>query len=201
MVYRTLYDKHEVIHSSTSWEDALEFFWTLSSENATNPREAFAVIKNRWPEITGDPDSHNEFYFENMVKFMKVLPGAMEFVDWMNSSGVNWGVVTNGDERQLEKTRVTGLDKKTPFVLASMLFGVNKPAPEVFLEAVRLLDVDGLQPDDVLFVGDNPYTDILGAHGVGMKTAWIRMGREYPSDAPAPDFTIDGVGELKGLLA
>jgi FMN phosphatase YigB (HAD superfamily) len=25
-VYRVLYDRHEAIHDSTSWEDALEFF-------------------------------------------------------------------------------------------------------------------------------------------------------------------------------
>ena len=137
-----------------------------------------------------------------MVKFIKVLPGAVDFVNWMNASEVNWGIVTNGDQFQHQKSTTTGLDKKSPFVLASLLFGVNKPAPEVFMEAVRLLNIDGLQTEDILFVGDNPYTDILGAHGVGMKTAWIRMGREkFPDDAPAPDFIIDHVEELKALLS
>jgi FMN phosphatase YigB (HAD superfamily) len=65
---------------------------------------------------------------------------------------------------------------------------------------VRLLDVEGLETEEILFVGDNPYTDIIGAHGVAMKTAWVRMGREYPNDAPAPDFIIDHVAELKEHL-
>jgi putative hydrolase of the HAD superfamily len=201
-VYRVLYNQHEAIHGSTSWEEALEFFWTLSPDNATEPREAFLKIQEKWPGVTGDPDSHYNFYFSTMVKFMKVLPGAVDFIDWMNSSDVRWGVVTNGDQFQHQKAEATGLDKKTPFVLASKLFGVNKPAPEVFMEAVRLLDIDGIQTEEILFVGDNPYTDIIGAHGVGMKTAWIRMGRsEYPDDAPAPDFIIDHVEELKPHLA
>ena len=68
------------------------------------------------------------------------------------------------------------------------------------MEAVRLLDIPGLATEEVLFVGDNPYTDILGAHGVGMKTAWVRMDRKYPADAPAPDYVIDHVEELKDLL-
>jgi hypothetical protein len=34
-----------------------------------------------------------------------------------------------------------------------------------------------------------------------MKTAWVRMGREYPDDAPTPDYVIDHVEELKGMLA
>ncbi|HIF72516.1 MAG TPA: HAD family hydrolase [Dehalococcoidia bacterium] len=200
-VYRVFYDNHEVIHSSTSWEDALAYFWTLSASNATNARTAIIEIQKKWLGVPGDPESHYKFYFENMVKFVQVLPGAMEFADWMNEAGVNWGIVTNGDQVQHTKAEKTGIGKKTPFVLASQLFGVDKPAPEVFMEAVRLLGVDGLDTEEVLFVGDNPYTDILGAHGVGMKTAWVRMGREYPNDAPAPDYEIDHVEELKGMLA
>jgi len=201
-VYRVFYDKHEAIKSTTSWEDALEFFWTLSPSNATNAFTAITEIQERWPGVPGDPDSHYKFYFSNMVKFMKVLPGAVDFINWMNSNSVNWGVVTNGDQFQHQKAEATGLDKITPFVLASKLFGVDKPAPEVFMEAVRRLNVEGIQTDEILFVGDNPYTDIIGAHGVGMKTAWVRMGREnYPDDAPAPDFIIDHVEELKSVLA
>ena len=199
-VYRALYDRHEVINSTTSWPDALEFFWSLSSGNMTNPREAFLEIKKKWPAIAGDPDSHNTFYFVQMVKLVKIIPGAMEFIDWMNSSSVNWGVLTNGDQFQHRKAEATGISGKAPFVLASQLFGADKPAPEVFIEAVRLLGVEGLNTEEILFVGDNPYTDIIGAHCVGMKTAWVRMGREYPGDAPAPDFVIDHVVELKGLL-
>lgn len=201
-VYRVLYDQHSAINGSTSWEDALDFFWSLSPDNATEPRDAFRAIQEKWDGVTGDPDSHYNFYFSNMVKFMEVLPGAAEFIDWMNGESVNWGIVTNGDQFQHQKAETTGIDKKAPFVLASKLFGVNKPAPEVFMEAVRLLGIDGIQTEEILFVGDNPYTDIIGAHGVGMKTAWVRMGRDkYPDDAPTPDFVIDHVEELKSVLA
>ena len=96
----------------------------------------------------------------------------------MNESGINWGVVTNGDQFQIQKVETTGVEGRVPFVLASKLFGVNKPAPGVFMEAVRLLDIPGIETNEILFVGDNPYTDIIGAHGAGMKTGWIRMGRD-----------------------
>ena len=200
-VYRVLYDQNEAIHDSTSWKDALEYFWTLSPDNTANANTAIFEIQKKWPGVPGDSKSHYDFYHSNMVKLMKMLPGAVEFVDWMNSKDVVWGIVTNGDQQQHQKAEATGLDKKAPFVLASKIFGVDKPAPEVFMEAVRLLDIEGLKTEDVLFVGDNPYTDIVGAHGVGMKTAWIRMGREYPSDAPTPDYVVDHVEELKHFLA
>ncbi|MEE8047135.1 MAG: HAD family hydrolase, partial [Dehalococcoidia bacterium] len=122
-VYRVVYDRHEAINSATSWEDALDYFWTLSPDNATVPRDAFIAIQNKWPGVTGDPDEHYDFYFEHMVKFVRVLPGAVDFIDWMNEREVNWGIVTNGDQFQLQKAAATGLEKKTPFVLASKLFG------------------------------------------------------------------------------
>mgnify|MGYP006084166029 CR=1 FL=1 len=200
-VYRVLYDQNEAIHDSTSWKDALEYFWTLSPNNTANANTAIFEIQQKWPGVPGDSKSHYNFYFSNMVKFIKVLPGAVEFVDWMNSKSVAWGIVTNGDQFQHKKAEATGLNNKAPFVLASKIFGVDKPAPEVFMEAVRLLEIEGLKTEDVLFVGDNPYTDIVGAHGVGMKTAWIRMGRKYPSDAPTPDYIVDHVEELKHFLA
>jgi putative hydrolase of the HAD superfamily len=200
-VYRVFYDMHDSINRSTSWEDALAFFWTLSPSNATNALTAILDIQKKWPGVPGDPESHYDFYFAQMVKIVRVLPGAVEFADWMNRSSVKWGIVTNGDQVQHQKAEATGFDQIAPFVLASRLFGVDKPAPEVFMEAVRLLDVDGIQTEEILFVGDNPYTDILGAHGVGMKTAWLRMGREYPDDAPTPDFIVDHVDELKPYLA
>ena len=201
-VHRVFYDQHEAINGSTSWDDALDFFWSLSPDNATNAKTAILEIQKKWPGVAGDPESHYNFYFSNMAKFIKVLPRAVDFMNWMNSNNVAWGIVTNGDQFQHQKAANTGVDKLTPFLLATKLFGVDKPGPEVFMEAVRLLDVADLKTEEILFVGDNPYTDIIGAHGVGMKTAWIRMGREkYPDDAPAPDYIVDHVEELKHLLA
>ena len=49
-------------------------------------------------------------------------------------------------------------------------------------------------------IRDSPYTDILGAHNVGMKTAWVKMDRDYPNDAPYPDMIINNIEELSELI-
>ena len=37
-------------------------------------------------------------------------------------------------------------------------------------------------------MGDNPFDDVLGAHGVGMGTVWVnRTGQEYDTTYPEPD--------------
>ena len=198
--YRSFYDRHDFISDDIPWTEAKEFFWTLSPDNATDSRQAFLAIKERWPSIEGNPDSHFHSYFRGMIANMMPLPGAVDLVDALNSEGLPWGVVTNGGEYQLQKVEAAGLKGKVPFVIATELHGASKPDPEPYLHALKLLELQSTDAESVLFVGDNPHTDIIGAHGVGMKTAWIHMGRSFPSDMRQPDITISGVHELDEVL-
>lgn len=198
--YRSFFDRQDAVNETLSWPEAKDFFWTLSPDNATNPREAFKAIKERWPEVSGDPDSHFHSYFQSIVANMKPLPGAIELAEALNSSGLPWGVVTNGHQYQLDKVKSSGMEDLIPFVIATELHGASKPDPEPYLHAVRLLEMDRSDAGQILFVGDNPHTDIIGAHGVGMQTAWIHMGREYPAGVQEPHMTIAGVAELYEVL-
>ena len=125
-----------------------------------------------------------------------------DLIKKMNSLDTKWGIVTNGDHYQFKKIEKVGWEKIIPFLLASDIYGSKKPGPKIYHEAVRLLDV-GINKEDyseILFIGDNPYTDILGAHNVGMKTAWVKMDRDYPNDAPYPDMIINNIEELSELI-
>lgn len=63
----------------------------------------------------------------------------------------------------------------------------------------------GLEPSEVLFVGDSPEHDVNGASAVGMKTVLIRNG---DSVAPLqsgkttvePDFVVDTLSEIVSLV-
>ena len=48
---------------------------------------------------------------------------------------------------------------------------VKKPDPEIFRRALGALKI---RPEEAVFVGDNPESDIAGAKAVGMKTIWMR---------------------------
>jgi HAD superfamily hydrolase (TIGR01549 family) len=198
--YRRFYEDQPAIHNVTPWEEARAFFWSLSPNNATDARTAILQIMRRWPGVKSDPETHRRYYFERLIEGLKPLPGVPELLGELNLAGIPWGVVTNGDQYQFQKVEKTGLKRVIPFVLASQVFGAEKPQAAIFQEAVRLLGIDGTPVSNVLFAGDNPFTDIKGAHGAGMKTAWVKMGREYDFDAPRPDYEVNHVSELKPLL-
>ena len=62
--------------------------------------------------------------------------------------------------------------------------GVAKPDPRIFLAAAELL---GVEPAQVLHVGDDPAMDMRGARDAGLRTAWInRDARAWPTDMGAP---------------
>ena len=199
-VYKDYYYQEEVIRNSLDLNEAIDYFWSLSPNNTAVPIDSFKQIKARWPDVKGDERDHYKFYFESTIKHMKILPGVMEFIDWINNSEYNWGVVTNGNSYQYKKVEITGLTDKIPFVLPSKIYGKDKPDPEIYLIAKKKLGLGNIKNEEILFVGDNAYTDILGANRLGMNTAWIKMGRSYPKELPTPDFQIEHVSELINIL-
>lgn len=74
-----------------------------------------------------------------------------------------------------------------------------KPAPEVYMTAVRLL---GMQPEEVMLVAAHPF-DLMGARGAGLQTAFIDRPLEHgPGSVAREDPDADeSVSDLHGLAA
>jgi len=77
--------------------------------------------------------------------------------------------------------------------------GRLKPDPLPYRIALKRL---GASPEEVIFVGDNPNRDILGASRLGIKTVLAKYGewKKTEPHSPRPDFEIDDVEELIGIL-
>ena len=94
-----------------------------------------------------------------------------------------------------------GLGPLFRWVVTSVDAGARKPAPQFFQYALARC---GLAREDVLFVGNQLNTDVLGAEAFGIRTAWL-SSPDYRSadDAPcgaSPTYTIRTLNELPALL-
>jgi len=70
---------------------------------------------------------------------------------------------------------------------------LGKPARGFFLAAVDRL---GLEPKEVLMIGDDIKTDVAGAQEAGLKGALAKTGKFRPADLDgdvAPDLVIDSL--------
>jgi putative hydrolase of the HAD superfamily len=111
-------------------------------------------------------------------------------------------VVTNGpSDLQRLKLTATGLDRLFPIVVISGELGHGKPAPEPFLEAVRLL---GVAVEATVMVGDSLTRDVAGAHGIGMRVVRVDRPRSEPKAGSAgtdPPPTISDLRSLRDAVA
>src|SRR5215210_4342316 len=109
------------------------------------------------------------------------------------------GIVTNGPtEVQRAKLELLGIERLVDFVLVSEEFGVAKPDPAIFREALRLAEVAS---EEAIFVGDSAEFDMAGARAAGIPTVWVnRDQRSWTEPGPPPTRQIRSLGELPQLL-
>ncbi len=105
-------------------------------------------------------------------------------------------------ERYLE---AAGWARHLTATVISHRVGAIKPRPVIFETAARALGV--ASGPAILHVGDDLGADVIGAHAVGWRAAWVRI---KPEDSPlpvaaetagaAPDLIVDNVIDLEAAL-
>jgi len=111
-----------------------------------------------------------------------VNPDALRFLEWCEEMGLPVVITTNTTYSREMISRMfsnIGLEKYVDRVVSSAEVGAAKPKPRIFREAVGML---GLDPKEVLHVGDKYVHDALGAYLAGLRPAlyrglWDKYGR------------------------
>ena len=85
--------------------------------------------------------------------------------------------------------RRIGIDGHFAGVLNAESVGCAKPHAEAFLASARAL---GVAPQQMLYVGDNPQLDVVGARAAGCRAAWVNRSRApWPEGlSPAADLEV-----------
>lgn len=78
-----------------------------------------------------------------------------------------------------------GLDHWFAQSFSARTLGFAKPDPRGFAAVAAAA---GLEPQQLLHVGDHPEQDVLGARAAGVQTVWLnRSGESWPLSVPAPN--------------
>lgn len=94
----------------------------------------------------------------------------------------------------LPELRTTGLDRFFSSVTVSGDYGYRKPDPRFFKTA---LDKMELQPEEVIYIGNDMYRDVYGAKKAGMKTVFFRSNQgDHEYHGADPDYIIYKFEEL-----
>jgi putative hydrolase of the HAD superfamily len=127
---------------------------------------------------------------------IKPFPHAAEVLGSLKASGFRLGLLSDFPPRR--KLELLGFGGLFDVVFSTEEFGALKPDPEPFK---KLASAMGLLPREILYVGNNPRYDIIGAKKAGMKTALLRRGILSTGFAGGPgarlaDFTFRNYRQL-----
>ncbi len=104
------------------------------------------------------------------------------------------GTVSNGNA---DIYRI-GLGQLFDFSWSAADAGQQKPHPIVFNS---LLEREQLNADEIIHIGDDPITDIVGAQQSGIRAVWLNRNHlPWPEALNSPFLEIDQLNQLPALL-
>ena len=80
-------------------------------------------------------------------------------------------------------------------MIISQEAGVSKPDPAIFT-----LALEGLDPSEVLMIGDGIGSDVKGANNAGVDICWFNPKGKPGREDIVPHYEIRSLEELKKLL-
>ncbi len=133
--------------------------------------------------------------FEDVAPFLKIL----------QAHGIKTGIVTNASQpMSVRDSELEGYDLLRFFPepahrISAADVGYLKPHAAIFDHALTML---GTQPDETIFIGDNPVADVAGAQSAGMKAILRVLHHTQPliSGLIVPDAAINSFDELPAIL-
>ncbi len=140
------------------------------------------------------PEQVESLWRERFPGCIAIRDGAHEVLTLLRRSGLRLGIVTNGrQDMQSAKIDAMGLGPAVDCAVISGAVGVKKPDPRIYKLALESL---GVAASETLFVGDHFQLDVDAPRSLGMKTAWLRLGRGWRDDSPPPDYSINALSDL-----
>ena len=122
-----------------------------------------------------------------------VPPEALPTLQELRGSGYKVGLLSNRRSPCNDRVEELGLDGCFDLVLTAGEVGAWKPEPRIFHEALARLDADA---SHAAHIGDNYYTDVLGAQGAGLHPVLYDPGDVFPDAECIVIQSLQGVLDL-----
>jgi putative hydrolase of the HAD superfamily len=153
------------------------------------------VIARSYPELGMSPAAIEADLAARLPGCIEPAPDVLRMLGELSAHHAT-AILSNGSRRvQRAKIARAGLGAAVGCIFISGELGVRKPDAAIFHRALAWA---GVAADEALIVGDHPYDDIRGGQQAGLRTCAV--GARYARDWPRPDFKIDHVLDLPGVL-
>ena len=159
-------------------------------------------------QLDGEPDEalfekaipiFEALYAENTSKRSCLYPGVQEALDFLKTTGVRIGCVTNkASQFTLPILKDLGISGYFEMVLCGDELPRKKPDPMPLLHVAEKL---GVKPEQSLMLGDS-MSDVKAARAAGFDIICMSYGYNHGEDIRDynPDAVVDSMDEIKDLI-
>lgn len=136
----------------------------------------------------------NTKYISFLINESNLISGALPLLNFFKDK-IPMGILTNG-LKEAQRPRISKVDIAHYFdhIIVSDEIGISKPSREIFTLAQQTTGI--IPVENILLVGDNPFSDINGAQKFGFKTIWFNpKQKELPKEI-LPSFTVTKLEEI-----
>ena len=147
-------------------------------------------------ETSGDPGHHLEPAYEAFIASRNQVDFYPDALAALARLSARWPVaaLTNGNA---DLARI-GIDGHFRCFISARDQGHAKPDTPIFLATCERL---GLEPAQVLHIGDDPLLDVMGARRAGLRSCWINRKKDsWPQGLPRPDLEFATLAGLADWL-
>ena len=178
-LFRSMIEQSQTTYREARYEEVLQyllFYFNISLDGKSSLQELLQV------------------YYKQVYCEREIFPEVNSVLHQLSRWGVSMGIISNTTnpvfmkELELEDS---GLKNYFDFTIYSSCVPFRKPHPSIFQLAISQFQ---LEPCEILFVGDSLSFDVMGAHEVGMKTAWINRKNEETDIVP--DYELSSLESL-----
>jgi putative hydrolase of the HAD superfamily len=171
--------------------------------NTSGCQKVMSMVRER---LSGDSMPIDELVtiYRQHRPIIQLYPGYYDLLQNL-SRQYRLGIIMDGmPDVQERKAHALRLEEVVENIIYTWELGEEKqkPHPHSFILMLKFLQTDSR---NVLFIGDNPSKDCIGAHNVGMKYAQIRYPVKRENDhenscEKDPEYIIDTLFQLPTIL-
>lgn len=140
--------------------------------------------------------THTAYQKEN-IKLCHAFPGVVETLEKLKKKGLKLALVTSRHQDTLEDSlKHTQIYDFFDVMISADDVKAHKPDPEGIIRALKIL---GLDPQDVVYVGDTKY-DVQAGRTAGVETVAVTYGFGENLEKESPNHLIDHFPDLLKVL-
>ncbi len=191
-IYAEAARSHGASLSPKAVEESFKKMWSRTGPLVTNEGHRLTFEKERdwWRYIVGEVfrehiefenfDTFFDFLFERFAQSdcWRLYDEVFQVLQDLNQRGLRLGIISNWDSRLPSLLQQLGISHFFNTVVVSALVGYEKPHPAIFQIALERV---GLDPSEVVYIGDDPVLDYQAARNAGMQALHLDRSKQFPT--------------------